>query len=212
MDDTLIPAIKTFIRDHPPPELPAGAMLSVEDFRRLGFTPRALFPVASTSQIAKAEAEIGFPLPQLLKRLFLEISNGIAGFGYRIMGLEGGCSSDSETLVQEYIGFKTGPYKGSETWGEYKTGPWKAGLLPFCDWGCRIFSCVDCADSAHHIFTYEDLGVWPERYTLSEFFEMWLKGKVLFSDENVEVETKEGINPFTKERMTFTARRRVPRT
>ncbi len=59
---------------------------------------------------------------------------------------------------------------------------------------------------------YEDFGVWPERYTLSEFFEMWLKGKVLFSDENVEVETKEGINPFTKERMTITARRRVPRT
>ena len=209
MDDALIAEIKAFIRDHPPPELAADAMLSVEDVRRLGFTPRELFPVVSASDIAEAEAELGFPLPELLRRIFLEISNGIAGFGYCIMGLEGGCSSDSETIVQEYNHFKTCPCKDPEAGSEYKTGPWKAGLLPFCGWGCHIYSCVDCADAAHPIFTYEDFGVWPERYTLAQFFEMWLKGKVLFSEENVEVLTHEGINPFTRERMTYTSRRRV---
>ncbi len=50
-----------------------------------------------------------------------------------------------------------------------RTGPWKSGLLPFCDRGCAIFSCVDCTDAAHHIFAYEDFGVSPERYTLTEW-------------------------------------------
>src|SRR5262249_47622870 len=144
MDVSLIAEIKAFVRRHPPPELTADAMLSAEDFRQLGYTPRTLFPIASKTAVARAEADIGFSLPPLLKGIYTEVSNGIAGFSYDIMGLEGGCASDSGTLVEAYTNFKTG--------GEYKTGPWKAGLLPFCDWGCAIYSCVDCTDSAYPIF------------------------------------------------------------
>lgn len=203
MDDRLIAEITAFIQRNPPPELATDAMLSVEDFRRLGFTPRALFPTASTSDVAKAEAQIGFSLPHLLRRLYVEISNGIAGFSYDIMGLEGGCSSDSGTLVDCYISFKARDNGG--------TSGWKTGLLPFCNWGCAIYSCVDCTDTAYPVFTHEDSGVWPEQYTLFEFFEMWLKGKVLFSQENVEVLTQEIINPFTRKKTTIMTRRRRPR-
>jgi hypothetical protein len=166
MDDSLIAEVSAFVRRNPPPNLAADAMLSAEDFRRLGCTPRILFPVASPSVVAKAEADMGFDLPPLLKGIYTEVSNGIAGFSYDIIGLEGGCASDSGTLVEAYIGFKTG--------GEYDTGPWKAGLLPFCNWGCAIYSCVDCTDSSYPVFTYEDSGAWAERYTLAEFFELWL--------------------------------------
>jgi hypothetical protein len=200
VDDKLIAEIKAFVLRHPPPKLAPDAMLAAEDFRKLGYTPRALFPFASKRDVAKAEAELGFALPPLLNRLFLEVSNGIAGFGYDIMGLEGGCSSDSGDLLEAYREFKT--YAESE--GE----PWKPGLLPFCNWGCAIYSCVDCTDSSFPVLTHEDSGVWPERYTLSEFFEMWLKGKVEFSQEGVEVVTKEGTNPFTGKKMTITGRRR----
>jgi hypothetical protein len=130
----------------------------------------------------------------------LEVSNGIAGFGYDIMGLEGGCSSDSGTLVEAYLSFRTGE--------DYVTGPWKHGLLPFCNWGCAIYSCADSADASYPVFTYEDSGVWPEGYSLPEFFEMWLKGKGHFSQENVEVVTREGTNPFTGKKMTISGRRR----
>src|SRR5688572_12485738 len=122
MEDRLITDIKAFVLRHPPPKLAADAMLSVEEFRQLGFTPRILFPVASKRDVAKAEAALGFPLPRLLKRLYLEISNGIAGFAYDIIGLEGGCASVSGTLVEEYISFKTGE--------EYQTGAWQDGMLP----------------------------------------------------------------------------------
>ena len=200
MDDKLIAEIKAFVLRHPPPKLAPDAMLSPEDFRKLGYTPRALFPVASNRDVVKAEGALGFALAPLLKRLFLEVSNGIAGFGYDIMGLEGGCSSDSGTLVEAYFSFRAGE--------EYETGPWKVGMLPFCNWGCAIYSCVDCADASYPVFTYEDSGVWPERYSLPEFFEMWLNGKVLFSQENVEVVTREGTNPFTGKKMTISGRRR----
>ena len=200
VDDKLIAGIKGFVASHPPPELPPEAMLSAEDFRKLGFTPRALFPVASKGDLLKAEAELGFVLPPLLAKLLLEVSNGIAGFSYDLMGLQGGCASDSGTLVDAYLSFRSSD--------DYQTGPWKAGLLPFCNWGCAIYSCVDCADSSYPVFTYEDSGAWPERYALPEFFEMWLKGKVVFSQENVEVVTKEGTNPFTGKKMTIKGRRR----
>ena len=203
MDETLVAEVKAFVLSNPPPKLAPDAMLSAGDFQKLGYTPPALFPVVSKRKIENAEAELGFALPPLITRLLLEVSNGIAGFAYDIMGLRGGCASDTGTLVEAYLSFRTGE--------EYVTGRWKDGLLPFCSWGCAIYSCVDCADSSYPVFTYEDSGVWPERYSLPEFFEMWLKGRVLFSQENVEVVTKEGNNPFTRKKMAITGRRRRKR-
>jgi len=198
--DNLIDEIKAFVGRHPPPKLAADAMLSAEDFRRLGYTPRILFPVVSPVAVAKAQADIGFPLPPLLKGIYTEVSNGLAGFPYDILGIDGGCASDSGTLVEAYVSFKTG--------GEYDTGPWKVGLLPFCDWGCAIYSCVDCTDSAYRIFTYEGSGVRPERYSLSEFFEQWLQGKVNRSHENADVVTREIINPSTGKPTRVAGRRK----
>ena len=200
MDDTLVTKIKEFVQHHPPPKLAADAMFSVEELRQFGYTPRALFPPASKSDVAKAEVDLGFPLPQLLKRIYMEITNGIAGFPYDIFGLTGGCESHCGTLVDAYMIFK----RSSES----DNKEWKTGLLPYCHWGCNIFSCVDCTDSANPIFTKEDSGVWPERYTLPKFFEMWLKGRVLFSQENVEIVTREIINPFTGKKMTVSTRSR----
>jgi hypothetical protein len=158
-----------------------------------------LYPTVSKSDVVKA-ADVGFPLPQLLKRIYLEISNGIAGFSYDIIGLTGGCDSGCGTLVDAYLGFKRG--------GESENKEWKTGLLPFCSWGCNIFSCVDCTNSANPLFTYQDSGIWGEQYSLPEFFEMWLKGKVVFSQENVEIVTNEIINPFTGKKTTISTRRR----
>jgi hypothetical protein len=205
VDDTLVSKIREFVQRHPPPKLAADAMLPVEEFRRLGFTPRALFPAASKGDVAKAEADLGFPLPQLLKRIYMEISNGIAGFSYDIIGLTGGYESHCGSLVDTYMVFKSD--------GKSENKEWKTGLLPYCHWGCNIFSCVDCTDSANPIFTYEDSGVWAQRYTLPEFFEMWLQGKALFSQENVEIVSAEIVNPFTGKKTTAYARsRRKPPT
>jgi hypothetical protein len=200
MDDGIISEIESFVRLHPPPSLAEDATLFPDDFRQLGYTPRILYPVASKTVLAKTEADLGFRLPLLLGRLYTEVSNGIAGFSSDFMGLEGGCSSDSGTLVEAYAAFRTGD--------DYVTGPWKPGMLPFCNWGCAIYSCVDCTEPSCPIFTYENSGVWAERYTLAGFFKMWLEGKVAFSEENVEIVTREAKNPLTGEKITISARRR----
>ena len=198
--DNLTEEINAFVRRHPPPDIPTDTTLSVADFRQLGFTPRILFPVAAPETVAKAEAQFGFGLPPLLVRIYTEVSNGIAGFSYNMMGLEGGCASDLGTLVETYLSFKSDD--------DDESRPWQAGLLPFCDWGCAIYSCVDCTDPGYRIFTYEDSGAWPEPYSLSGFFEQWLRGNVDFSQEGVEVLTREIINPFTGKPSIVSSRKR----
>lgn len=210
MDDDLINRIKAFIRQHPPPYLPDNAMLPAEEFKRLGFTPRALFSPASSAAVADAETKLGLQFPNLLKRIYLEISNGIAGFGYDFMGLPGGCVSDCGDLIETYLDFSAGGEPPYDPESEHRK-EWKTGLLPFCNWGCCQYSCVDCVDSAYPIYLHDDAGVWPERYTLHEFFEMWLNGNVRFSDENIEVVSREMINPFTREKTTLRVRVRKPR-
>lgn len=205
MHDDLIARIKAFVESHPPPKLPEDAMFTVDELRQFGFAPRELFPKASKKLVTASEMKLGFPLPELLRRIYTEISNGIAGFSCEIMGLPGGCAS-SGSIVEAYQDFRKGgePPHGSER-------EWRIGLLPFCDWGCCIYSCVDCIDPAHPIFTHEDSGVYAERFTLPAFFEMWLKGKIEWSQEGVEYIEREGINPFTRKKETFTARVRKPR-
>ena len=200
MDDRLITEIKEFLLRHPPPKLADDAMFSADELDRLGFTPQMLYPTVSAGDVAKAEVDLGFPLPQLLKRLYLEVSNGIAGFAYDIMGLHGGCASDSGTLVDAYLSFKAA--------GESESSAWQHGMVPFCNWGCAIYSCVDCFDPGHPVFTCEEMSVRSERYDLGGFFAMWLRGNVPRSQEDVEVVTREMINPFTGQKTPVSGRRR----
>jgi hypothetical protein len=187
--DLLMTQINDYIGNHSPPDLPADAMLSVEEFRQLGHTPRILFPTASETQVAAAEAALGFPLPLLLKHLYSHVSNGIAGFSYDILGLEGGCSSDLGTLVDTYHELNSeGAADGTTS---------TRGKLPFYHWGCHIYSCVDCSDSSHHVFTNEDSELRAEGYTIHEFFEMWLAGRISRSEVSTETTTREITNPFT---------------
>ena len=67
----------------------------------------------------------------------IELRN-CAGPGYGIIGVVGGHSSDLGTLVETFNEIKRG--------ADYLGLKWNPQLLPFCGWGCNIFSCVDCSD------------------------------------------------------------------
>ena len=198
-DDKLIARVKAFIEAHPPPDFPADRWFTSEDFRTLGYTPRKLYPVASARDVLAAEAVIGFPIPNLLKRIYMEVSNGIEGFGYHILGLDGGCQGDSGTLVKSYLELKEAT--------EYFGRKWKSTWLPFCYWGCTIYSCVNGKDPAVPIQTWEEGEMCEEDYALPEFFKMWLKGKVRVF-EHAEVVSRQIINPFTKKKTRVYARKR----
>jgi hypothetical protein len=92
---------------------------------------------------------------------------------------------------------------------------WPAGLLPFCDWGCNIYSCVDCTGSPYPVVTYEyvegpmEHSFAPTRDSLESWLRDWLAGIEVF--EPVYEEAPESdrviINPFTKEPMVIKGRR-----
>ncbi len=58
------------------------------DIRTVGTPPQ--YGVATIGALDAAEAELGFALPALLRRLYLEVENGGFGPGAGLLGVEGG--------------------------------------------------------------------------------------------------------------------------
>jgi len=78
---------------------------------------------------------------------------------------------------------------------------WTFGMLPFCEWGCNIYSCVKCDDL--RVSTFEDFRIWPQKYSLHAFFEMWLERvDILLQDPSYEIIEREATNPFTGKKAT----------
>jgi hypothetical protein len=113
--------------------------------------PRSIpFPPVAEKAVEKAEAQLGFSIPSLLKLVYLQVGNGGfgPGRGGSIIGLEGGYASDFGTLVETYEQLRADQaLEGKQ---------WRATLLPFCEWGCNIFSCVDCEGTHHLIYLVEE--------------------------------------------------------
>jgi hypothetical protein len=101
-------------------------------------------PPASPEEVAAAEASLGFRLPPLLRRLYLEVANG--GFG-PANGLEGvpslshECGADIVVLYKAYA-------RGDP---EEPRLRWPYGLVPLVDLGCNIIECVSCIAPPHPI-------------------------------------------------------------
>jgi|SRR5579875_1568566 len=158
------------------------------------------YATASEEAIGEAERGLGFPIPALLKACYLRVANGGFGPGYGIIGVEGGYASDYGNLVETHGVLK----RDQESEGR----EWPNGLLPFCEWGCNIFSCVDCHDTRHPVYTFEDFAVRPQGYTLDKFFELWMSGADILAYEASEAERVEVTNPFTGKKETVSKHRR----
>jgi hypothetical protein len=133
------------------------------------------FGPAAAKDVEEAEQSLGFEIPKILKLLYLRVGNGGFGPGRRgnIIGLRGGFASSSGTLVQLYEDMRRG--------AEYLGLQWRPGLLPFCEWGCTIFSCVDCKDPALRVYLCEACRAQAMDYGLDDFVKMWVEGRDLLS-------------------------------
>jgi hypothetical protein len=153
--------------------------------------------------IARAEAALGFAIPQLLRACYLEIGNGGFGPGLGVMGVEGGHQSDYGDIIRTYQQIE----RGMPTLGK----TWQPGLLPFCGWGCATLSCVQCGPT-DQITTFKEGRVWRQHYSLADFFELWMKGiDILTYDSAVELSDLTVTNPFTKQPKTIHLSRRRDR-
>src|SRR6478736_10285958 len=72
----------------------------------VGFTFVACEP-ADPVAIDACEKALGFPLPPLLREIYLGIANGGFGPGYGVMGVAGGFTDDQgETITSLYQSFR----------------------------------------------------------------------------------------------------------
>lgn len=95
------------------------------------------------------EKRLGFKLPNLLRKLYLEVSNGGFGPGYGLLSFGNGAKNEQgQDIVEIYEEFR----KDNPTDPLWK---WPEKFLPVCKLGCGMYICVDCS-------TEEGATIWFE--------------------------------------------------
>lgn len=115
---------------------------------------------ATKDNVDVTQQALGFPIPDILVRLFLEVANGGFGPGNGLIGVRKGNKSEFGGLATTYEKIKSFIQK------------WPDQLLPFNDWGDRKFSCVDCKNE--RVFLLQNSQIVPQDFELREFFEIWI--------------------------------------
>lgn len=165
------------------------------------------FPPARATEVKQAEQLLGFSLPFDLADLYIGVGNGGFGPGYGLIGLPGGVLDDGDkSIVDLYHAYHI-VSPDDPTWR------WPDRLVPVCNWGCAIYSCVDC--DCGSVVTF-DPGEQSEGEPLSRafaqshpsvvtWFEDWVNGIRLWDKmyERVPGDDLIVANPFTEKKATI---------
>jgi hypothetical protein len=147
---------------------------------RAAMVRRYRSPVATLEAVLEVEEAIGCPLPPLLRRLFLEVANGGFGPHRGILGVRGdqpGAHHDAgDDLLDAYRGSRSGP------------GPHvPRQMLWLFDWGCCIWSLVDCSRPEGQMWVWDPHGaedpspansLFRQAMTFTEWLAAWLQGQL----------------------------------
>jgi SMI1/KNR4 family protein SUKH-1 len=162
------------LRDGPDDRLTARA----EEIERSMTTPvsKPLPEPASHEGIAAAERRLGFVLPPLLKRLYLEVANGGFGPGPGILGVSGGWQNDHGKTIEDLHAEMLAAVQENRQW------IWPAGLLPIVDHS-GVYVCVDATGASNRVveFDFEELddegrdGGWSRAFSdVAPSFDTWI--------------------------------------
>jgi SMI1 / KNR4 family (SUKH-1) len=105
-------------------------------------------PPLTESEVQEAERLLGFRLPSLLRRLYLEVSNGDFGASCMPLILPRGARNpySAETVVSlHWAPHSAGERVAMEQAGAGYFAHWPRKVLIFLDQGCNMYSCVDCS-------------------------------------------------------------------
>jgi hypothetical protein len=138
-------------------------------------------PPATEAEVDAAEAALGFPLPSLLRRLYLEVGNGGWGPVYGFQGIPtGGAEPDENDLVGFYQQF-VAPERALE----HPAVLWPRGLVVILSHGCVTFEVCDFLSPPYPVLLLDDSwdperpvaeGLLPVAPSLAERLELWLAG------------------------------------
>lgn len=129
-------------------------------------------PPATVDEFSQAEAALGLSLPGPLKDLYQQVENGGFGPGYGVLGLNSGATDDmGKTALETYRMFMLSDPdapEGSEPW-------WREAHLPLCNWGCIVYTAVDCRTPDARVVGFDE-GTWIEDgRTLTQWLADWLE-------------------------------------
>ena len=151
----------------------------------------AAFKPATTHEVEYAENLLNFTLPEIVRELYLRVSNGGFGPGEGVFSIE--------FAANEYVDFRSDR--------EHNQPEWPLQLVPICDWGCNIYTCLDCSysnvpvirvdynlDMPWMIQTYmlhpdfqffqpysnDAVVAWVEAISLEKWLSSWLVGVDIF--------------------------------
>ncbi|GAA4512478.1 hypothetical protein GCM10023191_078280 [Actinoallomurus oryzae] len=156
---------------------------TIEAIRRATDSEKLPAP-ASEVGISEAERVIGYPLPTLLRRIYLEVANGGLGpHGYGILGVPGvewtddGYYGEWVDVIDVYRAFSA---PDPDLPSSHDVPPYMVWLF---DWGCAIWSLVDCRDERGQMWGWDPNSrfedpLFPSNMTLSEWFRKWLDGNL----------------------------------
>jgi hypothetical protein len=197
MSDLLIPALRRRSTN------PATATDQADVVARVARPP------VDEATLERAEKLLGRRLPAPLHDTFLYVGNGGFGPGYGLLPLFPLADDPAqESLVDLYLAFCSTDRRDS-AW------TWPPDLVPFCDWGCAIRSCIDCSSDAGAVVTFDpnvrepgaplDLALSVTHASVQGWFEDWLAGvnlwDVMFEPDPDRAAI--GVNPFTKKPFTL---------
>ncbi|HVR62942.1 MAG TPA: SMI1/KNR4 family protein [Polyangia bacterium] len=187
-------------------ERAADASLATDEAADI--TSGATVPVDDVS-IARAETLLGRRLPSLLRDAYSNVGDGGFGPGYGLLRLlPDPRSADVESVVGLYTALCSIDPEDA-AWS------WPVDLIPFCDWGCAIRTCVDSSTPDGTIITFDpnarDLGdpmstaFAATHPNLESWFTDWLAGVRIWDRmfEPDQSRAATGLNPFTKEPHTI---------
>ena len=116
-------------------------------------------PPASVAEVDSAEAALGFPLPPLLRQLYIEVGNGGWGPSYGLYGVPtGGATPDENDLVGFYREC-VAPERAAES----PAVAWPRGMVPLLSRGCVDYEVCDFLRPPHPVFLLSGDTWEPER-------------------------------------------------
>ncbi|MFJ4512462.1 DUF4240 domain-containing protein [Streptomyces sp. NPDC088816] len=135
---------------------------------------RDLPPPATPEDVAAIEREVRHPMPQLLRRLYLEVANG--GFGvWQCLSLTdtGNWYSDEQDMIEAYRRFSS--KDGTDA-------PAPAGIIPLMDRGCCMWTMIDFSTAEGRIWDWDpnDCCVLvPTTLSFARWLTGWLEGWIV---------------------------------
>jgi hypothetical protein len=147
-------------------------------------------PPASETAVGEAESLIGCPLHPLHLALLEDVGNGGFGPGFGLIGLRAGHTDGEGRSAVDLLLHLFPPGM---------PGGGVSGLLPLCDWGCGIWSCLD--ERTGHVLTLAESGLYDTRMLLADWLSRWLAGELRLDDFFEDGPSIDATDPFTREPM-----------